>query len=58
MGFRNCLVLVLALALMTGFAAGPAAAGKKDGTLNIALEKELETLCDVVWAAIRTVTES
>jgi len=44
MGFRNCLVLVLALALMTGFAAGPAAAGKKGGTINIALEKELETL--------------
>jgi hypothetical protein len=44
MRFRNCLVLILALTLLTGFAAGPAAAGKKDGTLNIALEKELETL--------------
>jgi len=44
MRFRNCLALILAIALLTGFAAGPAAAGKKDGTLNIALEKELETL--------------
>jgi peptide/nickel transport system substrate-binding protein len=38
------LVLVSALALLVCFAAVPAIAGKKDGTLNIALEKELETL--------------
>ena len=38
------LVLVLALTLLMSFTAYPAAAGKKDDTLNIALEKELETL--------------
>ena len=38
------LVLVLALTLLMSFTAYPAAADKKDDTLNIALEKELETL--------------
>ncbi|MGE5255485.1 MAG: ABC transporter substrate-binding protein [Hyphomicrobiales bacterium] len=38
------LVLFSALAVLVCFTAYPAAAGKKDGTLNIALEKELETL--------------
>ena len=44
MKIRKHLVLVLALTLLMSFTAFPAAAGKKDDTLNIALEKELETL--------------